>query len=173
TAFAIPSVASLGWITTAPGGDVWFTEGAGQVGRLTPQGVLSEYELATTATLDNLTSGPDGSLWYTRFYTPDAVGRVDLSALPESTGVILVPAQTNAGVQTGTITPTTQKLEVYTGETGIEDSGGASGPGEAPLSSQTTTLAATSGGIQLAAGPTQRFLSRVYQELLHRPLDSV
>ncbi|HEX3392885.1 MAG TPA: hypothetical protein VHS52_00020 [Acidimicrobiales bacterium] len=71
----------LNRITTGPDGNLWFTEGAGRIGRMTPNGQFKEF--ATPSSLAgrdsnpiDITTGPDGKLWYTDFY--GRIGRVNL-----------------------------------------------------------------------------------------------
>lgn len=68
TAYPVPSQdAGVGSIVTAPNGDMWFTEeDTNRIGRITPAGVITEYDLAPTtaggAVMD-LTTSADGSIW--------------------------------------------------------------------------------------------------------------
>ena len=57
-----------GEITAGPDGNVWFTVGGvldKQIGKITPSGAVTEYEITGDPTLKGLTSGPDGNLWAT------------------------------------------------------------------------------------------------------------
>src|SRR5262249_21358194 len=55
---------SPGSITAGPDGNVWFTEGsAANLGRITPDGVITEFPIPTIA--GSLAVGPDGNLWFT------------------------------------------------------------------------------------------------------------
>lgn len=69
TAYAVPtSDAGLGNIVTAPNGDMWFVEAdSNQVGRITPAGVITEYDLGPTTTGDgsvmDVTVAADGAIW--------------------------------------------------------------------------------------------------------------
>src|SRR5437763_14371406 len=55
------------FITTGPDGNLWFTEGAGPIGRITPGGAVTEFSAGITAGASPLgiAAGPDGSLWFT------------------------------------------------------------------------------------------------------------
>ncbi|HYX44787.1 MAG TPA: hypothetical protein VE760_07065 [Acidimicrobiales bacterium] len=70
---------SLNRITLGPDGNLWVTEGAGRIARMTPQGVYTEFPTPSfqqgkdSNPLD-ITVGPDGNLWYTDFY--GRIGRV-------------------------------------------------------------------------------------------------
>jgi virginiamycin B lyase len=70
-------------ITAARDGSVWFTEySARAIGRLTPQGVLTEWALPSDGdwaafTPNLMTSGPDGNIWFTVASTGTCVvGRI-------------------------------------------------------------------------------------------------
>lgn len=69
TVFSVPtSNAGLGRITTAPNGDMWFIEeDVNKVGRITPAGVITEFDLPATTTGDgtvqDLDIAPDGTVW--------------------------------------------------------------------------------------------------------------
>lgn len=61
---------SPGGITAGPDGNVWFTEiAAGKIGRITPEGVITEFPRETTPGDPSqpfaITTGPDGNLWFT------------------------------------------------------------------------------------------------------------
>jgi virginiamycin B lyase len=76
SAHAAPSLAGTfpltsgtpGEITAGSDGNIWFTVGGvldKQVGRITPSGAVTEYEITGDPTLKGITSGPDGNLWAT------------------------------------------------------------------------------------------------------------
>lgn len=70
---------SVNRITLGPDGNLWFTEGAGRIGRMTPAGDFTEFPTpASVAGKDSnpfdITVGPDGNLWYTDFL--GRIGRV-------------------------------------------------------------------------------------------------
>ena len=82
TEYRVPSDRpSLNRITAGPDGKLWFTEGAGRIGRMTRGGSFTEFDTPATAAgrdsnpLD-ITVGPDKHLWYTDFY--GRIGRVSL-----------------------------------------------------------------------------------------------
>lgn len=81
TQFRVPSERpSLNRITKGPDGKLWFTEGAGRIGRMTANGRFREYETpAAKAGRDSnpydITVGPHGKLWYTDFL--GRIGRVN------------------------------------------------------------------------------------------------
>jgi streptogramin lyase len=86
--FAVPAGSYPGGITTGPDGNLWFTaEGTGDIGRMTPQGAVTIFEVSDpspvpptdqvnfVAPVDQITPGADGALWFTLpFY--DQVGRI-------------------------------------------------------------------------------------------------
>lgn len=68
-AYAVPtSAAGVGNIVTAPDGHMWFVMAdVNKVGRITPGGVITEYDLPPTTTgggqVKDVTVHPDGSVW--------------------------------------------------------------------------------------------------------------
>ncbi len=54
-------------LVAGPDGAVWFTEGnANQIGRITPDGIITEYTVPTpNSGVGGITLGPDGNLWFT------------------------------------------------------------------------------------------------------------
>ncbi len=54
------------WITTSPGGDLWFTERfAPKIGRITPSGKIKEFVLPVPSNYaTTITAGPDGNVWF-------------------------------------------------------------------------------------------------------------
>jgi len=82
--FNIPTPASTpGRITSGLDGNLWFTKGDGlghnQIGRLTPEGVFTEFPIPTAdggaGELDGITAGSDGDIWFTDD-TSNQVGRI-------------------------------------------------------------------------------------------------
>jgi virginiamycin B lyase len=66
-------------ITTGPDGALWFTEGIGQIGRITIGGQISEYPANRGYDSPTLiTTGPDGALWFISIYATyyNYVGRM-------------------------------------------------------------------------------------------------
>lgn len=51
-------------ITTGPGGDVWFTELGGNIGRITTAGTIIEFPVPGSPPLFGITHEPDGNLWF-------------------------------------------------------------------------------------------------------------
>ena len=65
-------------IAAGPDGNLWFTELFGnRIGRITPQGVVTEFGAGIKAGAAPLgiTTGPDGNLWFTE-YGGDRIGRI-------------------------------------------------------------------------------------------------
>src|SRR5215470_15255525 len=63
--YALPPAANSVAITPGPDGNFWFTQGDGQIGRITPAGKITEYPLRTGAEPLGIIAGPDGNLWFT------------------------------------------------------------------------------------------------------------
>jgi streptogramin lyase len=66
TEFPIPtSSSSPNDIAAGPDGDLWFTEGAAKIARITPSGVISELATLTAGSFpEGIAAGPDGNLWF-------------------------------------------------------------------------------------------------------------
>jgi virginiamycin B lyase len=63
TLFPVPDMGGApGQVVAGPGGDLWFV-GAGQIGKITPSGAITEYPAEDAS--GAITVGPDGNLWYT------------------------------------------------------------------------------------------------------------
>ena len=62
-------------IVAGPDGNLWFTQQQRQsIGRITPQGAISEYPLPPSHSAFKIAVGHDGNLWFTSIY--GVVGRV-------------------------------------------------------------------------------------------------
>ncbi len=74
----INSQASIQRITTGPDGNLWFTEYySGGIGRITPDGVVTEFTTGLTPGGGPfaITAGPDGNVWFSEV-NANRVGRV-------------------------------------------------------------------------------------------------
>lgn len=61
-------------IAAGPDGNVWFTEQGGDaIGRITPEGEVTEFPLPVNARPDAISGGPDGNVWFTE---PARIGRI-------------------------------------------------------------------------------------------------
>jgi streptogramin lyase len=66
TEFPIPTRGTPFDITAGPDGNLWFTDGAGEIGRITPSGSFSTFHIPTASSrAEGITRGPDGNLWFT------------------------------------------------------------------------------------------------------------
>ncbi len=67
----------FGGITAGPDGNVWFTELRGAIGRITPQGQVTEYEagISPGSVPQSIVAGPDGNLWFTELFG-SRIGRI-------------------------------------------------------------------------------------------------
>jgi streptogramin lyase len=71
----ITSFARPHGIAAGPDGNIWFTELDGQIGRITPEGVVTEFSSgAVFGGITSITTGPDGNLWFTNMAS--TVGRI-------------------------------------------------------------------------------------------------
>jgi virginiamycin B lyase len=67
------------WITPGPDGNMWFTNPTGDtIGRVTPAGVVTEFQLAKGTLPKTITAGADGNLWFT-MQSQDKIGVMDTS----------------------------------------------------------------------------------------------
>src|SRR5579883_403985 len=75
--FRLPTRGSPEAITAGPDGNLWFTEKVGnRIGRITPQGQISEFPLPTSNSFPaEIVSGPDGNLWFTES-SSNQIGRI-------------------------------------------------------------------------------------------------
>jgi virginiamycin B lyase len=63
-------------ITAGPDGALWFTEGAGKIGRITTTGAITEFPIPTLSSYPTgITGGPDGALWFTED-SGNKIGRI-------------------------------------------------------------------------------------------------
>jgi streptogramin lyase len=74
-----PNAQPIG-IAAGPDGALWFTEyGAGQIGRVTTAGMITEFPLSSAASQPYfICAGPDGAMWFTEF-AADRLGRITTS----------------------------------------------------------------------------------------------
>ena len=70
-------------ITLGADGNLWFTElGRGDVGRITPTGTITEFELTDDpVTMTGIESGPDGNLWIAENFS-EMIGRLPTTGSP-------------------------------------------------------------------------------------------
>jgi virginiamycin B lyase len=63
-------------ITAGADGNLWFTElSGGKIGRITPNGVITEFGNGDLESPRSITDGPDGNVWFTLSFTP-LIGRI-------------------------------------------------------------------------------------------------
>ena len=53
------------FVAAGPDGNVWFGENSGDVGRITPDGVITEFDTGIVG-VGPITTGPDGNIWFGR-----------------------------------------------------------------------------------------------------------
>src|SRR5437588_6350752 len=52
-------------ITAGPDGNLWFIESnVNKIGRITPTGTVTEFDIPTAGDPSSITAGPDGNLWF-------------------------------------------------------------------------------------------------------------
>jgi streptogramin lyase len=75
----VPGGRDSGYLTSGPGGNVWFTEpGANKIASVTTGGMFTEYAVPTAnAGPFAIAAGPDGNLWFTEQHsTGNKIGRM-------------------------------------------------------------------------------------------------
>jgi streptogramin lyase len=137
TLFAVPkppppvSFVSTQYIAAGPDGNLWFTEGAafepnvgGVIGRITPHGRVTEFQVGYPFEIDGITAGADGNLWYSEHQS--GIARISLKGAHTEFEVGGIPWGITAGPdgniwfaaglrQVGRITPTGAVTEFSTG----------------------------------------------------------
>jgi streptogramin lyase len=102
--------ATLTSITAGPDGALWFTGVAGEVGRITTAGVVTEFAVpeippppgspagaaGTPATPQAITAGPDGALWFTFANVQGEVGRITTAGVVTEFAVPEIPPPTGS-----------------------------------------------------------------------------
>jgi streptogramin lyase len=128
-------------LTAGPDGNLWFTEpGSNTIGRLTPQGVETQFSTGISASsgLADITVGPDGNLWFTEALGK-RIGRVQ--GLQAATATQLSATAAAAGqpaILTAVVTTTARWQGLPTGTVMFRD--GAVPLGTATLSGGTAVL---------------------------------
>jgi virginiamycin B lyase len=81
TTYQLSSWAAPWGITTGPDGALWFAESSGvpgtvvgKIGRITTDGIVTEYPTSKLDFTYGITLGPDGALWFTEY--GDRIGRL-------------------------------------------------------------------------------------------------
>jgi streptogramin lyase len=55
-------------IALGPDGNIWFAMDNGDIGRMTPAGVVTTCTTGTNGDIEGLTAGPDESMWFAEYY---------------------------------------------------------------------------------------------------------
>lgn len=137
TEYSIPTANSVPeGITWGPDGNLWFTEEAGKIARITTAGTITEYSTPAGVSPGDIALGADGNLWFTEL-NENKIGKVTLSSgsgIPGPPGPQgPVGPQGSAGAQ---------------GPAGIQGPQGPAGP--AVLSSFITVSQAYQGSVNLS-----------------------
>jgi len=80
TEFTVPGDSPYpGAITKGPDGNLWFTLAvAGEIGRITPSGSVTEFPASKNTSPQVIVSGPDGNMWYAAD-DPNYIGKITTS----------------------------------------------------------------------------------------------
>jgi len=154
TEFATPTADSAPWgITPGPDGNVWFTEGAGNLGEVNPTtDVITEYTVPYAGSGPGaITTDPDGNLWFTDAGT-NSIGIATLT-----TSELVVTQQPPASVTAGSSFSMTVQAEDSSGSLITSFDGTVTvalgeNPGGATLGGTLTVNA--SGGVATFSGLT-------------------
>jgi virginiamycin B lyase len=65
------------YIAAGPDGNMWFTEFFGNIGRITPGGVITEYKPPTSGNPYGIAAGADGAIWFTEANSRK-IGRLEI-----------------------------------------------------------------------------------------------
>lgn len=69
TSFLVPDANPERGLAAGPDGNLWFTTAYPTIGKITPQGAVTQYPLPFSDDIDyqpaQITAGPDGNLWFT------------------------------------------------------------------------------------------------------------
>jgi virginiamycin B lyase len=101
TEYPVPTTGSSPWgIAAGPDGALWFTDLAGNIGRITTSGGFTEYAVPTAGSSpSDIAAGPDGALWFTE-PGGNKIGRITLTTTTVPTlstwGLILLAMLTVA-----------------------------------------------------------------------------
>lgn len=83
--FPIPGELETSGIAVGADGNVWFGENGNpsRIGRITPEGEITEFPLPSSGSVGAIISGPDGNLWFketnrTQGSTPEAIAKITL-----------------------------------------------------------------------------------------------
>ena len=75
TEYSIPTANSVPeGITWGPDGNLWFTEEAGKIARITTAGTITEYSTPAGVSPGDIALGADGNLWFTEL-NENKIGR--------------------------------------------------------------------------------------------------
>ncbi len=79
TAYPMPTLGEIADnMVVGPDGAIWFSDmGTTSIGKITPNGTITEYPLTMGALPTNITVGPDGNLWFSD--NSGAIGRITTS----------------------------------------------------------------------------------------------
>jgi virginiamycin B lyase len=142
--FSIPTENSQSFqVTTGPDGNFWFVEsGPSKIGRMTSNGLFTEFPLAPVSGPSGIVTGPDGALWFPE-QLANKIGRMDVSGNLTEFPIPTVSSQPS-GITTGS------DGNLWFGETGANKIGRVT-PSGSFLEFNVPTPG--SGPFQLAPGP--------------------
>jgi streptogramin lyase len=106
TEFTVPTTANYGpeRITAGPDGNLWFTQGfegwcpctEGNIGRITPTGLVTSFTAPANRGFLEIAAGPDGNLWFTEPWD-SRIGRITTTGVTTEFTVPTEPVGIAAG----------------------------------------------------------------------------
>jgi streptogramin lyase len=107
-------------IVGGPDGNVWFTEFEGEVGRVSPSGLVALFLVSTSSFVEAITTGPDGRLWFTEAPAAALLGGLShLGVLADTDGLAISRITTAGDAVERTVLPEVdQSLGITAGPDG-------------------------------------------------------
>ena len=93
-------------IALGPDGNIWFGMDNGDIGRITPSGVVTTCTTGFGGDILGLTAGPDESMWFTEYYET-RIGKITATGtgLASNCGYAATPISSGAPVAAGSSSP--------------------------------------------------------------------
>jgi streptogramin lyase len=93
-------------IAAGPDGNIWFAMDNGDIGRITPEGVVTTCTTGIAGDIEGLTAGPDESMWFAEYYE-GRIGKITAtgSGLAPNCTSGATPISAGAPVAAGSSTP--------------------------------------------------------------------
>jgi streptogramin lyase len=154
TEFTLPDAdGSPSAIASGADGNLWFTTSNNLIGRITPNGDVTAFAIPSGSFASDITAGPDGNLYFTETVV-NKIGRINTDGQ-----IVEFDVPTNQSLP-GAITTGpdgniwfTEQFNSFSWETGSNQIGKFI--------------------VSVNGTPNQRYVSQLYLDLLHRPVDAI